>query len=143
MTVTNPCGDPNMTAAHTVELFSKVPEALRFDPGAVIFSQGEAGTVMYGILEGQINLVVQGQVVETIAAGDVFGEGALVHNHGTRASTAIVATPCKLAVLDEERFKFLIENTPMFALEVMRSYSDRLRHCKELLAAHTVSGGAG
>jgi hypothetical protein len=75
MTVTNPCGDPNMTAAHTVELFSKVPEALRFDPGAVIFSQGEAGTVMYGILEGQINLVVQGQVVETIAAGDVLAKG--------------------------------------------------------------------
>ena len=132
-----------MDVAHTVDLFSKVPEALQFDPGAVIFSLGDPGAVMYGILAGQVNLVVQGQVVETIAAGDVFGEGALVHPNGKRASTAIAATPCKLAVLDEERFKFLIENTPMFALEVMRSYSDRLRHCKELLAAHHVSDREG
>lgn len=120
-----------MAVAHTVELFSKVPEPLQFSPGEVIFSLGDPGQVMYGILEGQVNLEVQGRVVETICAGDVFGEGALVHPNGQRASTAIAATPCKLAVLDQERFKFLIENTPMFALEVMRSFSDRLRRFKQ------------
>lgn len=119
-----------MTVARTVELFSTVPETLEYKAGAIIFQEGEPGQVMYGIIAGTINMQVDGKTVETINAGDVFGEGALVRPEGLRGSTAIAATDCKLAVLDQERFKFLIENTPNFAIEVMRSYSDRLRHFK-------------
>jgi CRP/FNR family cyclic AMP-dependent transcriptional regulator len=119
-----------MTVARTVELFSKVPDGKRFQAGEIIFSEGDAGTEMYGIIDGTVAMQVDGQTVETIKAGDVFGEGALVHPDKLRRSTALALTDCQLAVLDEERFKFLITNTPMFALEVMRSYSDRLRHFK-------------
>jgi len=119
-----------MTVARTVELFSTVPETLEYKTGATIFREGESGQVMYGIIAGAINMQVDGKTVETIKAGDIFGEGALVRPEGLRGSTAIAATDCKLAVLDQERFKFLIENTPNFAIEVMRSYSDRLRRFK-------------
>lgn len=115
-----------MTVAHTVELFSKVPEGQGFKAGDTIFQEGDSGSVMYGIIEGIVDMQVDGKTVETISTGDVFGEGALVHPDGLRRSTAIAQTNCQLAVLDEERFKFLIENTPTFALDVMRSYSDRL-----------------
>lgn len=119
-----------MTVAHTVEMFSKEPKSLEYEAGEVIFHEGEPGKVMYGIVVGTVAMQVDGKTVETINAGDVFGEGALVHPHGLRGSTAIAQSNCTLAVLDEERFKFLIENTPTFAIEVMRSYSDRLRHFK-------------
>jgi len=115
-----------MTVAHTVELFSKVPQGQGFKAGDTIFREGDAGSVMYGIIAGTVAMQVDGKTVETINAGDVFGEGALVHPDGLRRSTAIAQTDCQLAVLDEERFKFLIENTPTFAIDVMRSYSDRL-----------------
>ncbi|NER84017.1 MAG: cyclic nucleotide-binding domain-containing protein [Leptolyngbya sp. SIO1D8] len=120
-----------MTAARTIQLFSKVPNNLEFKAGEIIFQAGDIGTVMYGLMEGSVEFQVDGKVVEIIESGDVFGEGALVQPNATRASTAIAKTDCKLAVLDEERFKFLIENTPMFALDVMRSYSNRLRHFKQ------------
>ncbi|MBE7381389.1 MAG: cyclic nucleotide-binding domain-containing protein [Leptolyngbya sp. SIO1E4] len=119
-----------MTVARTVELFSTVPESLTFKTGETVFRHGDIGRVMYGIIEGTVELQVDGKPVELIKIGDVFGEGALVQPDSLRASTAIAKTDCKLAVVDEARFRFLIENTPMFALEVMRSYSNRLRHFK-------------
>ncbi len=119
--------------AKTVELFQKQPGHQTFSPGDVIFEDGQKGDVMYGIIEGVVELFVNGQVIETIKAGDVFGEGALVHEEHTRASTAIAKTECKLAYLDQERFLFVVQETPMFALHVIRSYSDRLRRLKRSL----------
>lgn len=123
-----------MVAARTVELFATTADYLVYQPGDHIFEMGSVGEVMYGVIEGTVELHVNGQVVEVIEVGDVFGEGALVQPSRLRASTAIAKTPCKLAAIDENRLKFLIENTPNFALEVMRSFSNRLRKFKENLA---------
>lgn len=116
--------------AKTVELFQKHLDQKIFAPGDVIFEDGQKADVMYGIMEGVVELFVNGQVVETIQKGDIFGEGALVHEEHTRASTAIAKTECKLAYLDQERFLFVVQETPLFALSVIRSYSDRLRRFK-------------
>ncbi len=86
---------------------------------------------MYGILEGEVDLVVDGTVVETLQQDDIFGEGALVQASQMRASTAIARTDCVLASLDRRRFLFAVQETPMFALEVMQSFSSRLRRLKQ------------
>lgn len=119
--------------AKTVAIFQGQGDPKIFTAGQVIFNQGEPGDYMYGILEGVVDLTINGKVIETLQAGDVFGEGALVHPDGNRASTAIAQTDCKLAYLNREHFLFAIQETPMFALEVMRSFSARLRRIKQLL----------
>ena len=119
----------------TVRIFQRQPDLKIYAVGDVIFERGQRGDYMYGIVEGEVELVVDGRVVETIESGDVFGEGALIHPDGTRASTAKAKTDCKLAYLDPERFLFAVQETPMFALEVMRSYSHRLRRLKHPLDA--------
>jgi CRP/FNR family transcriptional regulator, cyclic AMP receptor protein len=116
--------------ARTVSIFQKTPDPLSFCAGDVIFEIGQTGNVMYGVIEGTVDLVVNGTVVETIQTGDVFGEGVLVHPSKVRASTAIAKTNCTLACLDERRFLFAIQTTPMFAVEIMRSFSERLRRLK-------------
>jgi CRP-like cAMP-binding protein len=116
--------------AKTVELFQKQPSPDTYMAGQIVFSQGETGDLMYGIIEGEIEMRVDGKVVEIVKAGDVFGEGALVQPDRSRASTAIAKTDCKLASIDRERFLFAVQQTPMFALQVMKSYSDRLRRLK-------------
>jgi CRP-like cAMP-binding protein len=90
---------------------------------------------MYGIVRGEVEMWVQGRLVEILKAGDVFGEGALVHEDHLRASSAIVKTECELAFLDRRHFLFAVQETPMFALEVMKSYSDRLRQLKSELVS--------
>ena len=122
-----------LETAKILAVFQRVPDIKKFAPGDRIFEDGEFGDVMYGILEGEVELFIDGKVVETIHKGDVFGEGALVHREHTRASTAIAKTDCQLAYIDEQHFLFAVQETPMFALNVIRSYSDRLRKLKRSL----------
>ncbi|MFP4219616.1 MAG: cyclic nucleotide-binding domain-containing protein [Phormidium sp.] len=114
----------------TVEIFQKQTEPQHYKARDVIFREGEPGETMFGIIEGAVDLVIENQVVETIDAGDVFGEGSLVRVNGTRASTAVAKTDCTLAVMDQKKFLFAVQETPMFALEIMYSLSQRLRHFK-------------
>lgn len=114
----------------TIEIYQKSPSPKPFTAGDTIFSVGDAGDVIYGIIEGEVELWINGAVVETIRQGDLFGEGSLVHMDHKRFETAIAKTDCLLAFLDKYHFLFVVQQTPLFALEVMRSYSDRLRHLK-------------
>jgi CRP-like cAMP-binding protein len=114
-----------LESTQTIAIFQKQPDPKRFLAGQVIFKEGELGDCLYGILEGAVDLSVNGKIVETIQTGDVFGVGVLVGLEG-RTYTAIAKTDCKLAFLDRYRFLFAVQETPMFALEVMRSYSERI-----------------
>ena len=121
----------------TIEIFQAVPEPQIIKAGSIIFAEGDigTGTGMYGLIEGEVEISLHGRVLETIYQGDIFGEGALVHTDHKRASSAIAKTDCKLAFMEQKNFIFAVQQTPMFALEVMRSYSDRIRRLRESLAS--------
>ncbi|MDJ0714231.1 MAG: Crp/Fnr family transcriptional regulator [Prochloraceae cyanobacterium] len=125
-----------MSPVRTVEIFQKTPSPQTFLAGQVIFNEGEPGNLVYGIIEGEVDIFVKGKVVETIKRGDVFGQGALVQSEDTRASTAIAKTDCVIGWLDREHFLFAIEHTPMFAVELLKSFSTRTRSLKQNLAFH-------
>ncbi len=118
----------------TIELFQKPPDPQIFAPGSPIFQAGERGEVMYGVISGEVEIIVNGKVVETILPGDIFGEGAIVHLDRQRASTAIAKTDSLLGFLEREHFMLAVEQTPMFALEVMKSDSDRLRRLRRIVS---------
>lgn len=118
--------------AQIVSILQKQPEPKTLSAGEVIFEEGNPGDFMYGILDGEVELLVNDKVVETITTGEVFGIGALV-GVGNRTYTAIAKTDCQLAFLDQQRFLFAVQETPMFALKVMKSYSERLNRL-----AHTI-----
>ncbi len=117
----------------TIKLLLTSSNIQSFPAGEIIFQQGTKGKVMYGIIDGEVEMLLNDKVIESIQQGDVFGQGALVHSDHLRTSTAKAKTDCKIAVLDQEHFLFAVQETPLFALEVMRSYSDRFRRLKSLL----------
>ncbi|MGB5634195.1 MAG: cyclic nucleotide-binding domain-containing protein [Waterburya sp.] len=122
-----------LKAVETVKILQNNSHTKSFHAGEAIFHQGTDGKMMYGIIDGEVEMLVNDKVVETIKEGDVFGQGALLHPDHLRASTAKAKTDCQIASLDQEHFFFAVQETPMFALEVMRSYSDRLRRLKVLI----------
>ncbi|MDJ0714555.1 MAG: cyclic nucleotide-binding domain-containing protein [Prochloraceae cyanobacterium] len=122
-----------MEPVRTIEIFQNFPSPKTFVAGDVIFREGEPGKETYGIIEGNVNILVKGKLLETIEKGDVFGEGALIQPEHTRGSTAIANTDCTLAFLDRSHFLFAIEQTPMFAVQLLKSYSDRLRSLRHML----------
>ena len=117
----------------TVEYYQKPPSPVTYAPGDTIFNSGDVEEILYGVVEGEVELWVDGKLAETITQGDIFGEGALVHEDSKRFETAIAKTNCKLAFLERRHFLFVVQQTPMFALEVIKSYSDRLRKVKKTL----------
>lgn len=116
----------------TVSIFQKQPDPKVFSAGQVIFEEGQPGDFMYGILEGEVDILVNGKVVETIETGEVFGVGVLV-GVKNRTYKAIAKTDCKLAFLDEQGFLFAVQETPVFSLKVMKSYSERLSRVEHML----------
>ncbi|MCC5638542.1 hypothetical protein LC593_22450 [Nostoc sp. CHAB 5844] len=75
---------------------------------------------------------INSKVVETIITGDVFGTGVLV-GIKNRTYSAIAKTECKLVSLDEKRFLFAVQETPMFALHVIKNYSERLSRLQRMV----------
>ena len=116
----------------TLSIFQKQPDPKVFSAGQVIFEEGQPGDEIYGILEGEVDILVNGKIVETIETSEVFGVGVLV-GVKNRTYTAIAKVDTKLVFLNEERFLFAVQETPMFALEVMKSYSERLSRLQHLL----------
>ncbi|MBD2193922.1 MULTISPECIES: cyclic nucleotide-binding domain-containing protein [Calothrix] len=122
-----------LNAVQTISIFQKQPNPKVVSAGQVIFEVGEPGDCMYGIIQGSVDILVDGKVVETISAGEVFAIGALV-GVKNRTYTAIAKTDCQLAFLDEQRFLFVVQETPLFALQVMKNYSERLTRVERSLS---------
>jgi CRP-like cAMP-binding protein len=107
-------------------LFRNAQHTHEVPAGSVIFRQGDPGDVMYGVVSGQVEIQVDGRAILTRGPDDVFGELALI-DQAPRTATAVAVTDCTLASIDQHRFLYLVHETPMFALQVMSSLSERIR----------------
>jgi CRP-like cAMP-binding protein len=109
-----------------LELFAAEENPRVCYPGEVIFRTFDMGAEMYVVLEGEVELKIGDNIVETLGPGEPFGEMALI-DQAPRTATAVAHTTCKLAVLPEKRFLFLVQCNPTFALQIMKVMADRLR----------------
>ncbi|MCB1955664.1 MAG: cyclic nucleotide-binding domain-containing protein [Rhodocyclaceae bacterium] len=107
------------------DLFRNDPNLVAIPQGQALFDEGEAGAILYVLLSGHAS-VVQGQSeIERIGPGDIVGEVALLGER-PRLARVTALTDCVFAAVDEARFLFLVEETPRFAVEVMRVMARRL-----------------
>lgn len=113
-----------MTA--TISLFRNATDCESFSAGQVIFQEGQPGDVMYAVTEGEVDILIHNKIINTVEPGGILGEMALIDTK-PRSATAIARTDCKLVPISEKRFTFLVQQTPHFALQVMRVMADRLR----------------
>ncbi len=102
------------------------PEAKTVLAGDVIFAAGDRGEFAFVITEGEIELSLHGDALETVGVGGIFGEMALI-DHSARSATARAKTDARIVPIDQKRFLYLLQNTPFFAVEVMGVMADRLR----------------
>ena len=122
----------SVNALDTMHALASNGEVVKLGPGELIFSSGEAGDCMFGLLEGSVQLSWNGdQGHERINAGDVFGAGALVTSDHRRYGNATALTACKVLVMNREKFLFAVQESPMFAIELLGSIDQRLRQLKD------------
>ncbi len=110
-----------------LSLFKFVKDQVSFPAGHVLFTEDEKGDVAYVVIEGEVDMTYKGHLLETVSSGGLIGEMALIDDQ-TRSATATAKTETKAVKIDKSRFTFMVQETPMFALEVMKVMADRLRH---------------
>jgi CRP/FNR family cyclic AMP-dependent transcriptional regulator len=109
-----------------IDFFHDVESVRTVAAGETIFEEGDPGDVMYGVQEGTVDILFDGQVIETVGPGGIFGEMALIDRE-PRCATVVAKTDCRLAAVDESNFLFKTQHNPIFALFVMQVIARRLR----------------
>ena len=125
----------SMNALDTMRALANEAEVIVFEPGEIVFHSGDSGSCMYGLLEGTVRLSWNnGENHETINAGDVFGAGALVTEDHRRFGEATALSRCRVLEMNREKFLFAVQESPMFAVELLGSIDERLRKLKGCLS---------
>ncbi len=100
--------------------------------GDFIFREGDPPRYMYVVLKGAVELSAKDKLIETIREGKAFGMLGLVDGK-PRTSTARAKEDCELALLDQKKFRFMVDETPNFVLLVINEFASRLRATNALL----------
>lgn len=115
------------------DLFSQNPDIVIIKAGASLFAEGDAGQRMFVLVAGRAEVVVAGRILERLAHGSLVGEMDLLAP-GRRSASVIARTDCQFVAIDEQRFQYLVQQTPYFAIQVLRVLAERLRATDKLLA---------
>jgi glutamate/tyrosine decarboxylase-like PLP-dependent enzyme len=98
--------------------------------GDVVVAEGEVSTDFYVVVDGELDVYVDGERVNTMRAGDFFGELAALDwgaGYGYRRSASVVArTPATLRVLSADQLDALIASAPAVASAIRAALRERL-----------------
>ncbi|WP_083998054.1 Crp/Fnr family transcriptional regulator [Picosynechococcus sp. PCC 7003] len=117
------------------DLFRHDHDTQDFAAGTTIFTAGTPGDHLYIIQTGEVEIRFQGQPLSILGEGEALGEMGVIEPGSPRSATAIAKTDCRLVVIDQKRFTFLIQQNPYFAIEIMKTLAERLSHANQRLEA--------
>lgn len=108
----------------------------KYAPGDYIFKEGDVGEVMFIINKGKVNITKKTdegeKVLVTLAAGDFFGEMAII-DKAPRSASAIAAEDTVCIVLDEELFEQQMQRNAKIVKKILKNMSARLRAMNDQL----------
>jgi len=99
------------------------PTIQRLDAGETLCEQGAAGRELFLLLDGVLEVLVDGAQVAEVAPGAVLGERALLEG-GKRTSTLRAVTACRVAVASEDK----VDHARLSALAENHRREDSGRH---------------
>ena len=108
---------------------------MSYEQGKSIMQEGQAGVLMYIVLEGSVNISIQGTVVERVGTGGIFGEMALIER-SIRLASATAETDCSLLSINHKAFLHLVQDNPEFGVAILSAIGERAR----FMISHLVNG---
>ena len=108
-----------------------------YSPGETIIAEGEVGDCMFVIQEGEAEVLRDEDgvetVVDTMRAGDIFGEMAILE-HTVRSSTVRALSAVRALTIDRRTFIRRIEEDPSLAMNVLDVMCRRVRQLDTTIA---------
>ncbi len=105
--------------------------------GQILFSKGDPGDALYGVISGRIRISAGAPsgkevVLNTIEAGEVFGEIALLDGR-PRTADAVAAVNSELVRIQRRDFIHYMESEPRLATHLLEMLCQRVRATSELV----------
>jgi CRP-like cAMP-binding protein len=104
----------------------KAGVSINFPAASIVFNKGDSGPCMYVVHSGVIEMVIGERVVEVCGENEAIGFMSMIDG-APRSSTARVKEACELSVIDQRKFRFMVDEVPNFALYIMGAMARRIR----------------
>jgi CRP/FNR family cyclic AMP-dependent transcriptional regulator len=121
----------------------KIPHSVldhrSYPAGETIIAEGKSAKEMFIVKKGRVSVRVGEIEVEEVGPGGILGEMALL-DRNARSAEAVAIEATEVLPIDERVFIILVQETPGFALDVLRVLAGRLRRMNDLAAELDQSG---
>jgi len=88
-------------------------------------TEGDRGREFFVLLEGEAEVTKGGRRINTMRAGDFFGEIALV-SRMPRTASVTASTDVRVLVITEREFAALLKNSPAISRSVAEALAERM-----------------
>jgi CRP-like cAMP-binding protein len=96
-----------------------------FQPGDILFVPGLLSDYMFALRSGTVEIYFNNILVNVVEAISIVGEEALLRRAMPHTTTAIARTEVHAVPVDYYEFLRLTQETPTFALQMLRLLEDR------------------
>jgi CRP-like cAMP-binding protein len=103
-----------------------------FPAGSIIFKEGDAGDCVYIVQSGVVEILTHDKVVDVCGPNDAIGFMSMIDG-GALTATARVRETAELSLIDERKFRFMIDEVPNFAYYIMKAMAHRIRGMREII----------
>ena len=105
---------------------SSLATRLDFPAGKELTHQGGIGNEFIIVLEGEVEVQIDGEVIATRGPGEYFGEIALLEDR-PRTATVVAKTPVACEVIGRREFATLVNDVPEIAQQLQATMAERLQ----------------
>ncbi|MEQ8369401.1 MAG: cyclic nucleotide-binding domain-containing protein [Alphaproteobacteria bacterium] len=121
-----------------LKLLAFTAERLTFEPGQMLFRQGDPGDALYIVVEGEAEVFIDSadgelhlaEIGRNAPVGEMAIVGDVPRSASVRATSALVTLK-----ISKELFFRLVNEFPQIAVEIMRVLATRLEHTNTQLRA--------
>jgi CRP-like cAMP-binding protein len=99
---------------------------MAFPAGGIVFNMGDPGDCMYVVQSGVVEMVIGDKVIEVCGPNEAIGFMSMIDG-APRSSTARVKETVELSVIDQRKFRFMVDEVPNFAIYLMSAMARRIR----------------
>jgi len=112
-------------SSRELQLVARLSTEVRVPAGRVLAQQGDTGAEFFVVIDGDVDVVRQGEVIATRGAGSHLGEIALLGAR-PRTATLVATTPVQTRVASQREFADLINAVPALRVRLEASMIQRL-----------------
>jgi len=104
---------------------AKLADEIDLRQGKDMTREGAPGREFFVLLDGTADVRKKGRKINTLGAGDFFGEISLVSRQ-PRTATVTATSPVRALVVTDYSFRHLLDESPQIKTKVMEAMAERL-----------------